>query len=65
MTLARYQSALAMEGVAGVLLEVVDEALSFAAAQHPAIDNRSLYAYAAELRYRVREAETLYNAPTQ
>jgi hypothetical protein len=54
-----------MEGVAGVLLEVVDEALSFAAAQHPAIDNRSLYAYAAELRYRVREAETLYNAPTQ
>lgn len=62
MTLSRYQSALQLEGVAGVLLEIVDEAQTFAATQHPAIDNRSLYAFAAELKYRVREAETLTNA---
>lgn len=62
MSLARYQSALAQEGVGGVLLEVVDEALNYAAAQHPAVDNRSLYAFVAELKYRVANAETLTNA---
>jgi len=65
VSLSRYQSALQLEGVAGVLMEIVDEALTFAAQQHPAIDNRSLYAFAAKLKYRVMKAETLSNAKNE
>lgn len=65
MTLSQYHSAFALGGVEGVVLELVEEAQRFAAAQHPAVDNRSLYAFAADLKYRVRAAETLTNANTQ
>lgn len=65
MTLSQYHSAFALGGVEGVLLEVVEHAQRYAAAQHPAVDNRSLYAFMAQLKYRVQEAETLTNANTQ
>jgi hypothetical protein len=65
MTLSQYHSAFALGGVEGVLLEVVEQAQRYAAAQHPAVDNRSLYAFMAQLKYRVQEAETLTNANTQ
>lgn len=65
MTLSQYHSALAVGGVEEVVLELVEEALRFAAAQHPAVDNRSLYAFAAELKYKVRASETLSNAKIQ
>lgn len=65
MRLSQYHSAFALGGVEGVLLEVVEQAQRYAAAQHPAVDNRSLYAFMAQLKYRVQEAETLTNANTQ
>ena len=65
MTLSQYHSAFALGGVEGVLLEVVEQAQRYAAAQHPAVDNRSLYAFMAQLKYRVQEAETLTKANTQ
>ena len=65
MTLSQYHSAFALGGVEGVLLEVVEQAQRYAAAQHPAVDNRSLYAFMAQLKYRIQEAETLTNANTQ
>ena len=65
MTLSQYHSAFALGGVEGVLLGVVEQAQRYAAAQHPAVDNRSLYAFMAQLKYRVQEAETLTNANTQ
>jgi hypothetical protein len=48
-----------------VLLEVVEQGQRYAAAQHPAVDNRSLYAFLAELKYSVRQSETLTNANPQ
>jgi hypothetical protein len=61
MTLSQYHSAYALGGVEGVLLELIEEAQRYAAQQHPAVDNRSLYAFAADLKYRVRASETLTN----
>jgi hypothetical protein len=61
VSISRYQSAHSTEGVSGVLLEVVDEALHFAAAQHPAVCNRSLYEFAAQLKYAVQGAENSIN----
>lgn len=62
MTVSQYHSAFALGGVEGVLLEVIEQAQRYAAAQHPAVDNRSLYAFMADLKYRVQAAETLTNA---
>lgn len=56
MDITRYHTAYATEGIDGVLLEVVDQALDYAAAQHSAYDNRTLYSFIAELRYAVRNA---------
>jgi len=60
-----FHSALALGGIEEVLLEVVEQGQRYAAAQHPAIDNRSLYAFLAELKYSVRQSETLTNANSQ
>jgi hypothetical protein len=60
-----FHSALALGGVEEVLLEVVEQGQRYAAAQHPAVDNRSLYAFLAELKYSVRSSETLTNANSQ
>ncbi len=65
MSTAPFHSALALGGVDEVLMEVVEQGQRFAAAQHPAVDNRSLYAFLAELQYSVRAAETLTNANKQ
>lgn len=59
MTLSQYHSAFALGGVEEVVMELVEEALRYAAAQHPAVDNRSLYGFAADLKYRLRASETL------
>ncbi len=65
MSTAPFHSALALGGVPELLLEVVEQGQRFAAAQHPAVDNRSLYAFLAELQYSVRSSETLTNANSQ
>ena len=65
MSTAAFHSALALGGVEEVLLEVVEQGQRYAAAQHPAVDNRSLYAFLAELKYSVRQSETLTNANPQ
>ena len=65
MSTAPFHSALSVGGVDEVLLEVVEQGQRFAAAQHPAVDNRSLYAFLAELKYTVRTSETLTNANSQ
>lgn len=65
MNLSSYHSAFALGGVNGVLLEVIEQAQRYAANQHPAVDNRSLYAFMAQLKYSVQEAETLTNANTR
>ena len=57
MSMSRYYAAQATEGVTGVVMEVVDAALTFAAKQHPAVCNRSLYEFAATLKY-MAQAET-------
>lgn len=65
MSTTAFHSALALGGIEEVLLEVVEQGQRYAAAQHPAIDNRSLYAFLAELKYSVRQSETLTNANSQ
>lgn len=64
MSVSRYQSAFSLGGVEGVLMEIVDEMLNFAAAQHPAVCNRSLYEFAASLKYKAQDAENLKNLKT-
>jgi len=62
MSISRYEAAHATEGVAGVLLEVIDAALTHAAAQHSAVCNRSLYDFAAQIKYAIQATETLVNS---
>lgn len=61
MSTSRYHSAFALGGVEGVLFELVDEMQNFAARQHPAVCNRSLYEFAATLKYKAQSMETLKN----
>lgn len=61
MSVSRYQSAYSLGGVEGVLMEIVDEMQNFAARQHPAVCNRSLYEFAATLKYKAKNSETLKN----